>query len=1358
MTAPTRSPRRRALDAPPRRPAPLRAAARRRRSPRPGCSSASRSRAQGAVWFQVTKLGSARNEGGPQQPFFALILGTGARSDNPDESPDDPGLADAMHVIGVNPALKSATIIDIPRDTEGPGGAKINSYIVNNPGGNELRTEADAVSSIVGVPITWVIRANFPHFQQMVDEIGGIDVNIPAPMDDDFSGAHFPAGPAHLNGEQALQFSRDRHSFSNGDISRTSNQGLLIVSALQTIQAKHPSAGDTVRLLATLGRHTKLDGVGINDLFHMGSLVAHVRSRQREERGAPGRCRRRQQPGEDRRRRRPARRLRRRRGAAEPLSTVASAAAGHRADACDTLDDLAHEHFDRVVANTSLPERVARPATTAPLLTATVSDAPPRARRRHALVAPGGGDRRAARRAQRRGRHRHRVGEVALLPAARSSTRVVAGSRDTTLLVFPTKALAQDQLRTFREWLVPDVVAATYDGDTPADERTWIRTHANVVLTNPEMLHVGILPCHDRWADVPPAPALRRGRRAAHAARRLRQPRRPRAAPPAPALRALRLVTRRSASPARPSATPPSWRRGCAGCRWRRSTTTAHRRPSVASRCGSDRSSTCTPARARRRTSRPRCCCRASSPTATRRSRSLAAARAPSSSPRTPAALLARRTAPTRPAVAAYRAGYLATERAPSSSRSSPSGELGGVVATSALELGIDVGVARRGGAQRLPRNAGVDAPAGRARRAHPPAGRGRARRGRRPARPVVRRATRRAAPPARRGGGRQPRQPVRRARADRVRGARAAAHPRRRALVRRRPRRRGARPGARRRAEAARRRDVLGRARAARRRASGCARDRRSSASWSTPTVAWWAPSTRPRAFHVAHPGRDLPAPGPPVPGRATSTSSSHVAVLDPADDADEHTQTREETDISIIASEQSVPRGRRHRPPRRGDRAARPRGVPAPSHLDQRGVRGGAARLPAPGAHHARLLVHGAARDAARAPGSSRRSVIGAVHAAEHALIGLLPLFAICDRWDVGGVSMALHPQTGDPTIFVYDGYPGRRRASPSSRSRELHASRARRARARARTVRATTAARRACSHPSAATGTSTSTRARRSWCSRHSARFPPVAPTPSRFRRMTRTRWIALVTLVVVGIGLLIAVVAIPWSDDAPAVQAPTVYHQGDDISVQQGDEFVIALPANPSTGYAWTAGDNPDVMFVSSHQVQGGSQPGAGGHPGADVPRRAAWRLHARARLLALVRARRAPGQDREVPGDGDEVGASRLSSRAGRRRTRAAPRPWPGRAATPSTGTSTSTTTAARRTRALARDQPGVVARRGAGGGGAGRGRSPAQRQPVGGGERGGVGGRLRPRPTDQRAAEPSRAEGEQEPERRAPRA
>ncbi|MFV0318294.1 MAG: DEAD/DEAH box helicase [Microthrixaceae bacterium] len=80
------------------------------------------------------------------------------------------------------------------------------------------------------------------------------------------------------------------------------------------------------------------------------------------------------------------------------------------------------------------------------------------------------------------------------IPALHSATQGT-----TTLVVYPTKALAHDQLRSLAGAAPEGVVVAAYDGDCSAAERAWVRDHADIVLTNPEMLHLGILANHRRW-------------------------------------------------------------------------------------------------------------------------------------------------------------------------------------------------------------------------------------------------------------------------------------------------------------------------------------------------------------------------------------------------------------------------------------------------------------------------------------------------------------------------------------------------------------------------------------------------------------------------------------------------------------------------------------------------------------------------------------------------------------------------------------------------------------------------------------------------------------------------------------------
>jgi DEAD/DEAH box helicase domain-containing protein len=79
---------------------------------------------------------------------------------------------------------------------------------------------------------------------------------------------------------------------------------------------------------------------------------------------------------------------------------------------------------------------------------------------------------------------------------------LVRTPRNRVLYLYPTKALAQDQFRTLNALRVPKLRPAIYDGDTPTEQRWQIRKWANAILTNPDMVHIGLLPNHERWGDV----------------------------------------------------------------------------------------------------------------------------------------------------------------------------------------------------------------------------------------------------------------------------------------------------------------------------------------------------------------------------------------------------------------------------------------------------------------------------------------------------------------------------------------------------------------------------------------------------------------------------------------------------------------------------------------------------------------------------------------------------------------------------------------------------------------------------------------------------------------------------------------
>jgi len=221
--------------------------------------------ARRAPAIEILKVDEGHFNPTPGGVVFLLVLGNDAR---PGETISR---ADAIHLIGVNPGLGRASILDIPRDTytdiPGHGTDKINA--AHAYGGPTLM--AAAVSELVGVDIPYVITTGFIGLTAMVDELGGVDVNVPTAMNDSNSGAFFSAGPQHFGGAEALAFSRNR-GISGGDFTRTNNQGRLILAALAKLRHEGPSPARVLRSLAVLLRHTTLDGLSLADLYRLGRL------------------------------------------------------------------------------------------------------------------------------------------------------------------------------------------------------------------------------------------------------------------------------------------------------------------------------------------------------------------------------------------------------------------------------------------------------------------------------------------------------------------------------------------------------------------------------------------------------------------------------------------------------------------------------------------------------------------------------------------------------------------------------------------------------------------------------------------------------------------------------------------------------------------------------------------------------------------------------------------------------------------------------------------------------------------------------------------------------------------------------
>jgi DEAD/DEAH box helicase domain-containing protein len=605
-------------------------------------------------------------------------------------------------------------------------------------------------------------------------------------------------------------------------------------------------------------------------------------------------------------------------------------------------------------------------------------------------------------------------------------TALLADDRARVLYLAPTKALAGDQLRALLELAVPGVRPATFDGDTPQDERDWVRAHANWVLTNPDMLHRTVLPSHERWASffrrlryvVIDECHAYRGLFGAHVALVVRRLRRICAAygcaptfvlasatvadPQVSAGRLTGLPVRAVTADASPhsATTFALWEPPLTSLRGEHDAPVRRAAGAEAGRLLAD-----LVVEGRRTLAFVR----------SRRGAELTALTAQRHLAEVGLTDLAAR-------ISAYRAGYLPEERRALEAALS-SGELLGVAATNALELGVDVsgldavilagfpgtlaslwqqaGRAGRAGSPSLVLFVARDDPLDTYLAHHPAAVFGRPVEANvfDPTNPYVLAGQLCCAAAE---------LPLRPADLETFGGPAAEAvldELVRRGALRRRPA--GWYWTSRERPRA----DIRGTGGA-----PVAVVDGTSGALIGT--VDAGAAHTQVHAGAVyLHRGRTYVVDELDLDG---------AAALVHAEEPEWSTSARELTDIAIVEVSAAQAFGPVSVNFGTVDVAHQVVGylrvrISTGEVMDETPL-----DLP-PRELRTRAVWYTVDQDELDSVGLDASAVPGAAHAAEHAAIGLLPLFATCDRWDIGGVSTALHPDTGTPTVFVYDGHPG-------------------------------------------------------------------------------------------------------------------------------------------------------------------------------------------------------------------------------------------------------------------------------------------------------------------------------------------